>query len=66
MGVNEDIVMWNGGHGDKMKFELHKAGCFLKVGVTKAGQINTATRAARVLKKIEPSAGLKILSRNSH
>lgn len=51
MGVNEDIVMWNGGHGDKTKFELHKAGCFLKVGVIKAGQINTATRAARVLKK---------------
>jgi hypothetical protein len=35
MRVNEDIVMWDGCDGNKMKLELYQAGCFLKIGVIK-------------------------------
>jgi hypothetical protein len=49
---NEDIVMWDGGNGDKMEFELHEACHFLKVGVIKERWITSATRIARELKCI--------------
>jgi len=43
---NGDIVMWDGGNGDKMEFELHEAGHFLKVGVIEERWITSATRIA--------------------
>jgi hypothetical protein len=46
MWVNEDIVMRDGGWGNKMEFEFYEPSCFLNVGVMKERWITTATRVA--------------------